>query len=250
MTEQEFAELAAGHALRSLSRADEERYRTALTEQPEWEAVAREAQETAAALETALPDVAPPPALRGELLATIATMPQDGDDAVDEPAAAVSEREPAKPHAWRRRLFALAASVVLLVGIGVATTAILSNLNRPAAVLALEEVRAAPDAETASAQLPSGAQATAYWSASLAKAVLVTEGLEELEPGQAYELWLVRGETPISGGIFTTSGDGTTTAVVDEPMHDGDVIAVTIEEAGGSPTGLPTTEPIIVIATT
>ena len=262
MTENEFAELAAGHALNALSIEDEHRFRTALAEHPEWELVATDAAATVAELAAGVAEVPPPPALRSALLNQIAVTRQDGaaiedpviegpvvEDPVVESPVVEAPRD-VKPRAWRRRLFALAASVVLLVGIGVATTTLVTNMNRPAAVVALEDVRAADDAAQATAELPSGAQATAYWSASLAKAVLVTEGLEELEPGQAYELWLVRGETPISGGVFTTSGDGEATAVVDEPMHDGDVIAVTIEEAGGSPTGLPTTDPIIVIATT
>ena len=262
MTENEFAELAAGHALNALSIEDEHRFRTALAEHPEWELVATDAAATVAELAAGVAEVPPPPALRSALLDQIAVTRQDGaaiedpviegpvvEDPVVESPVVEAPRD-VKPRAWRRRLFALAASVVLLVGIGVATTTLVTNMNRPAAVVALEDVRAADDAAQATAELPSGAQATAYWSASLAKAVLVTEGLEELEPGQAYELWLVRGETPISGGVFTTSGDGEATAVVDEPMHDGDVIAVTIEEAGGSPTGLPTTDPIIVIATT
>ena len=272
MTENEFAELAAGHALNALSIEDEHRFRTALAEHPEWELVATDAAATVAELAAGVAEVPPPPALRSALLNQIAVTRQDGaaiedpviegpvveDPVVESPVVedpvvespVVEAPRDVKPRAWRRRLFALAASVVLLVGIGVATTTLVTNMNRPAAVVALEDVRAADDAAQATAELPSGAQATAYWSASLAKAVLVTEGLEELEPGQAYELWLVRGETPISGGVFTTSGDGEATAVVDEPMHDGDVIAVTIEEAGGSPTGLPTTDPIIVIATT
>lgn len=250
MTENEFTELAAGHALHSLSHEDEVRYRAALIEHPEWERIAIDAEETSAALADGIVDAPPPPALRSELLTRIAATPQHGVPIHNAPEVPLSAPEPVQPRAWRRRLFALAASVVLLVGIGVATTTIMTSLNRPAAVIALEEVRAADDAAHATAELPSGAQATAYWSASLAKAVLVTEGLAELEPGQAYELWLVRGERPISGGVFTTSGGGEATAVVNEPMHDGDVIAVTIEDAGGSPTGLPTTDPIIVIATT
>ncbi|WP_404438075.1 hypothetical protein LG322_03745 [Microbacterium aerolatum] len=42
---------------------------------------------------------------------------------------------------------------------------------------------------------------------------------------------------------------GEATALLDGSMHEGDVIAVTVEQAGGSPTGLPTTEPIIAIPT-
>ena len=255
MTENEFTELAAGHALHALSAEDEMRYRSALAEHPEWERIAREAEQTGAMLADGLADVAPPPSLRESLLAHIAVTPQ-GDAAVEAPSpdatasTAHADRDAARPWSWRRRLFALAAAIVLLAGIGIATTSIVTDINRPASVVALEEVTAAADAAHATAELASGAQATAYWSASLGTAVLVADGLDELQPGQAYELWLVRDETPISGGVFTAADGRQVTAVVEETMHEGDVIAVTIEEAGGSPTGLPTTEPIIVIATT
>ena len=261
MTENEFTELAAGHALHALSAEDETRYRSALAEHPEWERIAHEAEQTGAMLADGLADVAPPPSLRESLLAHIAVTPQ-GDATVEAPSPdatassagadrdADADRDAPQPRPWRRRLFALAAAIVLLAGIGIATTSIVTDINRPASVVALEEVTAAADAAHATAELASGAQATAYWSASLGTAVLVADGLDELQPGQAYELWLVRDETPISGGVFTATDGRQVTAVVDETMHEGDVIAVTIEEAGGSPTGLPTTEPIIVIATT
>ena len=43
--------------------------------------------------------------------------------------------------------------------------------------------------------------------------------------------------------------DGSTTAQLQGAMKPGDAIAVTVEQAGGSPTGVPTSDPIIVIPT-
>ena len=65
---------------------------------------------------------------------------------------------------------------------------------------------------------------------------------------QAYELWFVRGDAPVSAGVFEAD-DETTTALLDGEMQPGDAIAVTVEQAGGSPSGAPTTDPIIVIPT-
>jgi anti-sigma-K factor RskA len=43
--------------------------------------------------------------------------------------------------------------------------------------------------------------------------------------------------------------DGTTTALLEGAMEAGDVIAVTIEPQGGSPTGEPSSDPIVTIPT-
>jgi len=145
-------------------------------------------------------------------------------------------------------MFVLAASLALLVGVGVATTTVVSQLQRPASVVALDEIRSAPDAEQAKVELASGATATAHWSGEVGKAVLVASGLDDLDADKSYELWFVRGDKPIAAGVFD-SDDGEATALLDVPMHAGDVIAVTVEQAGGSPSGSPTTDPIIVIPT-
>ena len=78
--------------------------------------------------------------------------------------------------------------------------------------------------------------------------MLVTEGIDDLPDDESYELWFVRGDQPISAGVFETSG-GNATALLDQPMQGGDVIAVTVEPLGGSPTGTPSSDPVIVIAT-
>lgn len=244
MNEQEFTELAAGHALHALSDADERRYQEARAAHPGWEPISTHDEQTAAALAEMLPPLAPPPALRSELLARIAETPQDASPTAETPD---SELETPRPR-WGRRLFVLAASLVLLVGLGVGTTVVASQLLRPASVVALDEIQAAPDAAQASVQLPDGATATAYWSASLGRSVLVTDDLPALAEDQTYELWYVRGEQPVSAGVFQTD-DGAATAALAGQMHDGDVIAVTVEQAGGSPSGAPTTEPVIVIPT-
>lgn len=286
MNEREFAELAAGRALGALSDADERRFIEALARHPEWQAIADDDHDTVADLADSLTPVTPPPALRAELLSRIATLPQGGnaddvhpDAETEADAAAVADTQAvpdagaapdpdavpdarAVPDAddrgldalertrapWRRRLFALAAGLALVVGAGVATTAVISQLQRPASVVALDEIRSAPDAEQAEVRLDSGATATAHWSGEVGKAVLVASGLDDLGADKSYELWFVRGDQPIAAGVFDAD-DGKATALLEQPMQAGDVIAVTIEQAGGSPSGSPTTDPIIVIPT-
>ncbi|QMU96043.1 anti-sigma factor [Microbacterium esteraromaticum] len=264
MNEREFAELAAAHALGALSDADERRFTAALMEHPEWQAIADDDHDTVALLADGLTPVAPPPALRADLLQQIGALPQStspppeqGEAAADtateddtRPAAAAQTADEPQPvrSPWRRRVFALAAGLALIVGAGIATTTIVSQLQRPASVVALDEIRSAPDAEQAKVQLDSGATATAHWSGEVGKAVLVASGLDDLDADRSYELWFVRGDEPIAAGVFRAD-DGKATALLEVPMQAGDVIAVTIEQAGGSPTGSPTSDPIIVIPT-
>lgn len=147
-----------------------------------------------------------------------------------------------------RMLFALAACLVLLVGIGVGAAALNGYLTRPASVVALEQIEGAEDAQQASVTLDGGGTATAHWSSSLGKAVLVADGIATPAAGETYELWFVRGETPVSAGTFDVDG-GDATAELRGEMKAGDTIAVTVEKDGGSPTGSPTSVPVIVIPT-
>ncbi|WP_354003094.1 hypothetical protein [Microbacterium elymi] len=79
----------------------------------------------------------------------------------------------------RRRWFALAASLVLLAGIGTATVIVSQQANQPAAVVALNRIEAAPDAQQATADVDGGGPATLHWSASAGEAVLVTGELPQ-----------------------------------------------------------------------
>lgn len=248
MNEKDFAELAAGHALHALSDADERRYADALVAHPEWEALAAYDVETAALLADGAVLASPSPAVRAALLAQIAVTPQADASPETDPEPTVEPEPVAAPRRWSRRLFALAASVVLIAGLGIGAAVLIPQLAPPASVVALEQIEAAPDAQQQTVELDSGAQATAHWSASVGSAVLVTDGLDALGAGQTYQLWFVRGEQPLPAGIFETDA-GAATALLEGDMHEGDVIAVTVEQAGGSPSGLPTTDPIIAIPT-
>lgn len=263
MNEREFAELAAGAALDALSPDEQQRYHAALVAHPDWQSIADADAATAALLAEGVTPVTPPTDIRSSLLSRIAQTPR-GDDAVDvdpvpssdaatapepeSPRASSGGLNPKAPAHPLRILFTLAACLVLLVGVGVGTVALNNHLNRPASVVALDDIRAAEDAQQATIELADGGAATAHWSASLGKSVLVTDGIPALADGKTYELWYVRGETPVSAGVFDAE-DGDATAVLAGEMHAGDVIAVTIEQAGGSPSGAPTTDPVIVIPT-
>jgi anti-sigma-K factor RskA len=150
---------------------------------------------------------------------------------------------------WTRGILALAASMVLLVALGLGAALINDYVNRPAAVVALQEIEDAPDAQVATVDVADGGTATAHWSESVGKVVLVSKGLPEIADDESFELWFVREGTPVSAGTFDPAGEGASTALLDGAMEPGDVIAVTVEPQGGSPTGEPSSEPIVAIPT-
>lgn len=226
--ERAFAELSAAHAVGALTPDEERVYEDALAAHPEWRAIAEDDIATAALLAEAVDEIAPPPALRARLLAEI-----------DDP--------PARPRRWSRLLFTLAASiaVVALIGWGVVSS---WGPTEPGPVTALAEIQAAPDAKRAAGEVAGGGDAEVHWSESLGKVVLVAEGLPDIDDDRTFELWYVRGDTPIPAGTFEVDGD-TATALLDGAMEPGDTIAVTVEPSGGSTTGQPTTDPILAVPT-
>jgi len=251
MDEQEFAELAAGAALHALSPADRAAFDAARREHPEWEHLVQVDAATAAALADGVAETAPPPELRAKLLSQLASTPQlpatdDGPVPDVPPAAAPAVAGPTKRRRWTRGLLTLAASVVLLVGIGVGAVMISTSLNPPA-VVALQQIEDAPDARSATADVTDGGTATAHWSESVGKAVLVSDALPPIAQDESFELWFVRDGAAVAAGTFEPSDQ--TTALLEGTMQSGDAIAVTVEPQGGSPTGQPSSEPIVVIPT-
>ena len=179
--------------------------------------------------------------LEPEASAPVAPEPREPVSPPTEVVQAIERRN------WSRGLFALAASMVLLVGIGWGTGAIANLWRTPPAVTALEQIEAAPDARVAQTRFEGGT-ATVHWSESLGKVVLVADGLPTLPADRTFELWYVRGESPISAGTFTADGSAAT-AQLTGTMQAGDTIAVTVEPSGGAPDGKPSTTPLFAVST-
>lgn len=267
MTESEFAELAAGHVLNALSDADERLFRAELEQHPEWAHHVEDAFASVDVLAESVEPVAPPPAVRSALLDRIAAEQREADVEAtrDEDFAAagpaptdavpVQSEPPATPRLRTRgrrgprRLFVLAASIVAVLVLGFGAFVVTQQLVRPAAVVALERIDDAGDAQTATVELADGGQATAHWSASEGEAVLVADGLPVVADDETFQLWFVRDGGAVSAGTFAAGADGDATTLLTGTYEPGDVIAVTVEPEGGSPTGAPTSDPILAITT-
>ena len=105
------------------------------------------------------------------------------------------------------------------------TRAALTAQEQAAAVLA------DPDASTVDLAAGTGRLVVADGG----DAVLVLDDLEAPPAGKTYQAWVVEGQTPVSAGTFAAA-DGQAVVPIPMPVPDGAVVAVTVEDAGGSAT--------------
>ena len=279
MNEQQFRELSAARALHALSPDEEQSFSEALAAHPEWLMIVDEDRDTVAELGAATPEVAPPSAARGAILDMIARTPQfeagaPGSVAAATPAAPASASAapatpapPVEPRAdhipelveepedpeqaftrSRRKAawFGLAASIAVLLAIALALPVRGMMTPQDPVSVALQQVESASDARTTTVDLDGNGKATLHWSDSTQQAVFVADGMAAAPENHDYELWIVRGDTPISLGVMHADAKGSA-AVLADGFEPGDALAVTVEDRGGSPTGAPTSDPVVVV---
>ncbi len=146
---------------------------------------------------------------------------------------------------WRRRAPALLAAAAMLAAVAVgglwwnernANTEQNRETDLAAQVMAADDVVTSPRGQ-------SNVPVRVYSSASLDQAVVVVHDMPALDSDQSYELWALDPDgTPRSLGVMSDSS-GSGQQVVDG-LGDATGVAVTVERAGGSPSGLPTTDPV------
>jgi anti-sigma-K factor RskA len=217
-------ELIYGQAVHALSSDEEEQVALHVAECDRCRRQLREAEAVAASLAYAVPAVAPPPDLRDRVLAAVEPVveaPPTGQH-VTEPL-----RRPSRP-AWWPRFSAVAVPVMAAAIIGmlvwnVSLRGDLSSLrgqlyhDSAGNLSGVGNVIVSPDG-----------QATLFASVGEAPA------------GKTYEAWVIRGKVALPAGLF--QGGGTLKLTLTRPAKPGDVIAITVEPAGG--TKAPTTTPI------
>jgi hypothetical protein len=162
--------------------------------------------------------------------------------------------KPAAPNSWR--LFAIAATVALAV-LGAAfyrERGLASSLSREVAARAalvdsLARVVQAKDDQLAGmigpgvsvVELTSSAvqapSARMFWDRATNKWTMYAHGLQKLEPGRAYELWLVTADAKIPAGTFKPSSDGSAVFSATYALQPAELkaIAVTEEPEAGVP---------------
>jgi anti-sigma-K factor RskA len=110
---------------------------------------------------------------------------------------------------------------------------VLREAQAPLAVLTAPDLRRIDLAGQPPAPL---ASARAFWSRTRGL-VLTGSNLPPLPPGRIYQLWFLRAQTPVSAGLLAPEQDGQLRAVLNTrpDIPDPDVLAVTLEPAGGVP---------------
>jgi anti-sigma-K factor RskA len=219
MDHDEIRELTAAYALDALDpdeRAEFEEHLAGCESCREEVAVLSSA---AAALAIAAPPVDPPPALRERIL-----------------DAARAERPnvvPLRPR-WASPIGAVAAVAAIAacaaIGLGAWNLSLHHQLDQARSAQSLKRV-------------PVSGASGSLVVAGNEQAALVLSDLRAAPEGKTYQAWVISGKQASSAGIFR-GGSGTTYVRLAHPVGEGDVVAVTVEPAGGS--DQPTTKPFIV----
>ena len=74
------------------------------------------------------------------------------------------------------------------------------------------------------------------------RAVLMVEDMPPIPEEKTYQIWVIEDDVPKPSGLFEPRQDSVA-AIVENPLKEGNVVAVTVEPEGGSPK--PTTDPML-----
>jgi anti-sigma-K factor RskA len=224
-------DLTAAYALDALDPVERETYEAHLGQCAHCREELASLGETATTLAFAVVSPAPPPHLRGRIL-----------------AAAAIERENVVPLPMRRpwliRATAAAASVAACaaVGLGIWASALSNSLDRARASGAGAEQAAQVLADPSSHKIALHGGSGMIAVDPTGRGVLVVERLPAAPSGRVYEAWVIpAGGAPRKAGLFDSNG-AMTMVPLTENVPRGAVVAATVERAGG--TDKPTQTPI------
>jgi anti-sigma-K factor RskA len=145
----------------------------------------------------------------------------------------------------RNRWLAAAAAVVAVGGGGVLAVTQPWNSSSQVQTNIAAQVQQAPDAQRFQTTLSDGSTITIVRSASVGRAVLVTQNLAAAPSGQTYQMWLqAAAGNFVSAGLVPPGSDET--VVLDGDAATAKGAGVSVEPTGGSQQ--PTTTPIALFA--
>jgi anti-sigma factor RsiW len=194
-------------------------------------------------------EAVPRPELREQVIATVAHAAEPAP--APRPAPHAAHSAPARNPGGRRTFWAalsFAALALILLGWNISLqrelesqTAIVtqSRQNWQTMIVLLDDTALAKyaiaaDPPPAAGEYPAHGH---FWASPRAQvACLVVQGLPDLPANQVYQVWLVRGSQPASGGTFEAhNGKAWTFVRSGEPITGYSEMFVTIEPTGGSP---------------
>jgi anti-sigma-K factor RskA len=215
-----FRSLIAAYALGALPPDEERELRAHIVTCDECMAEADLLLDASSKIALAVQPEEPPPGLADRVLALVHEQ---------QPAP-----EPTVP-GWRSRLVPLTAAVALSLVVGVLGYLLIDTKDQLATdrqVLAAL-LRADQGFELA------GEDAVAKLVPTSSGSALVVSGLSKAPDDRDYQLWLFRGDEPVSGGVFEVTDEELALFRTDMSLEGFTGAAVTIEPSGGSraPTG-------------
>jgi len=214
-------ELTAGYALDALDPDERRAYEKHLEGCERCQEELGAFWQTTEALAVATSGPVPSEALRGRVLAAARAEPQNV-------VPLVSRRTRLVPVLGA----AAAVAAVVALAVGLWATQLSGDLDDTR--LALEQERRAaavladPDARTVALEAGQGRLVVSPEG----NAVLVLDGLDPAPAGMTYEAWIVDGAVASRAGLFPGS-DGRDVFGIDGTVEPGNVVALTVEEAGG-----------------
>lgn len=231
-------ELTAGYALDALDAREREAFEAHL---PGCERCQEELAgfwEVTGALAIAASGAEPSAGLRERILASVEA---DRRREAEEGTSNVIPLEARR----RRRLVPLlaaasAAAAALALGAGLYAVALHGRLGDTRAALAQERVAAAVLADPSARTVALARGRGRLVVAPAGSAALVLDDLAPAPPGKTYQVWVVRGSRPRAAGLFQAGGREV--VGVSGDVKPGDVVAVTLERAGGA--AAPTSPPL------
>ena len=222
-------ELTAGYALDALEADERSAYEDHLPDCAQCQEDLVSFWEVTGALALAASGPEPPPELRERIV-----------------AAARAETQTVVPFRRRRfgsgQMFSAVAAIaaVGLIALGWWAVSLHRSLSDTRSALAEQRTVAGVLADS-SARHISLTAGNGTLVDSAAGSVLVVDGLSPAPAGRTYQVWVVRkGLAPASSGLF--AGGSHSVVLVRHDVATGDVVAVTLERAGGAKT--PTTTPV------
>ena len=251
ITCEEFLDLAAGYALDALEPSDVERVEQHAATCVDCALRLQEFLESAAALGARVPQVDPPAALRGRLLEAVRGAPQERPP---EPLRLRPSRHRFSP-AW---LVAAASLLISLVSIGW-----MARMNEQMTTLRADVTSARERAarydnvaevlgsdRLAIRQLQPVAQnmpyrGLVYLDPLSGTGMLTCHDMPPIEQGHAYQVWFMRGNTPVSAGLVWPDRAGNGYALIQVPADLQNFDSIGLSEEPGTGSAWPTSQRVI-----
>jgi anti-sigma-K factor RskA len=258
MTSPEMHTLAGAFAVDAVSDLERARFQRHLEECESCSLEVRELRATAARLGAAVAED-PPPELKARVLAEIRVTRQQPPIAEPEPPRSIERSTGgSRVPRWALGLVAVAAVVGLALagvfgGIALHTQSRLDDAQALAAqarstYAPVAELLGAPDAQVAHGPATVGGGGTVVVSRSLNKLMFMPNQLPARTSNSTYEAWLIRANGPPRPIGLLPGGAQDNSIVMAAGIDGANRVALSVEQAGGSKTGLPSDDKVLNIA--